>query len=182
MIRSFDGKTPRIDPSAFIAETAYIIGDVEIGPGSSVWPGAVVRGDFASIRIGSGTHIEDNCVVHTGMPLEIGDNVTVGHGVVIHCSKVGSRSLIGNNATLLDGAEIGEGSIVAAGAVVTPRMVVPPGSFVAGVPGEIRGDISETSRGRQRGVQAGGRPGGGGYADLIRRYREQGLDANQPPS
>ncbi len=178
MIRSFDGKTPRIDPTAFIAETAYIIGDVEIGAGSSVWPGAVVRGDFAPIRVGSGTHIEDNTVVHTGMPLEIGDNVTVGHGVVIHCRKIGSRCLIGNNATLLDGAEIGDGSIVAAGAVVTPRTVVPPGSFVAGVPGEVRGRAEETSRGRERRPPTAGAGGEqrGGYADLIRRYKEQGLD------
>ncbi len=179
MIRSFDGKSPRIDPSAFIAETAFIIGDVEIGAGSSVWPGAVVRGDFAPIRIGAGTHIEDNSVVHTGMPLTIGDNVTVGHGVVIHCRSIGDRCLIGNNATLLDEAEIGEGSIVAAGAVVTPRSKVPPRSFVAGVPGEVRGPASETSRGRSRGVEQGERPGAGGYADLIRRYKEQGLDSRR---
>ena len=177
MIRTFDGKSPRIDPSTFIAETAYIIGDVEIGPGSSVWPGAVIRGDFAPIRIGNGTHIEDNTVVHTGMPLDIGDNVTVGHGVVIHCRRIGNRCLIGNNATLLDGAEIGDGCIVAAGAVVTPRTQVPPGSFVAGVPGEVRGPASETSRGRGRNLAEGPRPTGGGYADLIRRYKEQGLDS-----
>ncbi len=176
MIRIFDGKTPRIDPTAFVAETAYVIGDVEIGPGSGIWPGAVVRGDFAPIRIGASTQIEDNSVVHTGMPLSIGDNVTIGHGVVIHCSRVGDRCLIGNNATLLDGAEIGDGSIVAAGAVVTPRTVVPPGSFVAGVPAEVRGRASETSRGRERRVAEGGRAGGGGYSDLIRRYKEQGLE------
>src|SRR5687768_6293827 len=89
-ILTFDGKTPKIHPSAFISQTATIIGDVEIGEGSSVWPGAVIRADFAPIRIGNGTHIEDNCVLHTGSLLEIGDNVTVGHSVVIHCRRVGN--------------------------------------------------------------------------------------------
>jgi carbonic anhydrase/acetyltransferase-like protein (isoleucine patch superfamily) len=179
MIRTFDGKIPRIDPTAFIAETAYIIGDVEIGAGSSVWPGAVIRGDFAPIRIGRGTHIEDNSVVHTGMPLDIGDGVTAGHGVVIHCRRIGDRCLIGNNATILDGAEIGDGSIVAAGAVVTGRSQIPPGSFVAGVPAEVRGSASDIRRGRER-ADPGAEPRrGGGYADLIQRYKEQGLDTGR---
>jgi carbonic anhydrase/acetyltransferase-like protein (isoleucine patch superfamily) len=181
MIRSFEGKTPRIHPTAFIAETAYIVGDVEIGAGSSVWPGAVIRADYAPIRIGSGTHIEDNAVVHASMPLEIGNDVTIGHGVVIHCRRIGDRALIGNNATVLDGAEVGEAAMVAAGAVVTPRTVIPPGAFAAGVPAEVRGDVTQTSRGRNRDVLGGGRPGGIGYDALIRRYRAEGLDANAPP-
>ena len=176
MIQSFEGKAPRIDPSAFVAGMACIIGDVEIGAGSSVWPCAVIRGDFAPIRIGRGTHIEDCAVLHTGTPLEIGDHVTVGHGAVVHCRRIGDRCLIGNNATVLDGAEIGEGSIVAAGAVVTPRSVIPPGSFVAGVPARVRGSASDVGGGRGRSVGSGGRPGAGGYAELIRRYKEQGLD------
>lgn len=177
MIRTFDGKTPRIHPTAYVDPMASIIGDVEIGEGSSVWPSAVIRGDFAPIRIGKGTHLEDACVVHTGAPLEIGDHVTVGHGAVVHCRRVGSRCLIGNNATVLDGAEIGDGCIVAAGAVVTPRSQIPPGSFVAGVPAEVRGPASDVRGRRGAATARGGRPGGGGYADLIRRYKEQGLDA-----
>jgi carbonic anhydrase/acetyltransferase-like protein (isoleucine patch superfamily) len=176
MIRSFEGNTPRIDPSAYIDPMASIIGDVEIGAGSSVWPCAVIRADFAPIRIGRGTHVEDGCVLHTGEPLEIGDHVTIGHGAVVHCRSVGSRCLIGNNATLLDGAEVGDGCIVAAGAVVTPRTKVPPGSFVAGVPAEVRGPAAEVGGGRGRSLGRGGRPAGGGYAEMVRRYKAEGLD------
>ena len=83
MIRKFNGKTPKIHPSAFVSEAAYVVGDVEIGENSGVFPGTVIRGDFANIKIGSNTMIEDNCVVHTGSPMEIGDNVIIGHGVVV---------------------------------------------------------------------------------------------------
>lgn len=180
MIRTLDGKTPRIHPSVFIAETAYVVGDVEIGEGCSVWPGAVVRADYAPIRIGSGTVIEDNAVVHCSQPLEIGDDVTIGHGVVVHCKRIGNRALIGSNATVLDGAEIGEAAMVAAGAVVAPRTIVPPHAFVAGVPAEIKGDVSQSSRGRNRDVLGGGRPGSVGYDILVQRYRASGLDAHAP--
>ncbi|MFP4512144.1 MAG: gamma carbonic anhydrase family protein [Acidimicrobiales bacterium] len=115
MIRSFEEHTPRIAATAWIAETAFVIGDVEIGEGSSVWPSAVVRGDFSSIRIGANCHIEDAAVVHCGEPLVLGDNVTAGHGVVVHCRQVGDNVLLGNNATILDGAQIGSFCIVAAG-------------------------------------------------------------------
>lgn len=170
MIQEFDGKRPVIHPTAFVHETAVIIGDVHIGEGSSVWPNAVIRADFAPIRIGRRTHIEDCTVVHTGTPLEIGDNVTMGHGVVLHGRRVGSNVLIGNNATVLDDAEIGDFCIVAAGAVVTPRTVVPPRSMVMGVPGQIT-PLTEAQVARL------GRRGDpdGGYAAKIRQYREQGI-------
>ena len=106
MIRSLGDKTPKIADSAFISEAAYVIGDVEIGENSGIWPGAVVRGDFGSIRIGRNTMIEDNCVVHGAVPMEIGDNVLIGHAVVVHGKKVGNNTLVGNNATILDDAEI----------------------------------------------------------------------------
>lgn len=170
MIRSFEGKVPRIAESAWVAETAYVIGDVEIGEGSSVWPSAVVRADFSSIRIGSSTHLEDCCVVHTGEPMQIGDNVTAGHGVVIHCRRVGDNVLLGNNATILDGAQIGSYTIVAAGAVVTPRTIVPEGSFVRGLPATIE-PLDEVRRGR---LQARRRPDTG-YAAMVRRYKQAGL-------
>lgn len=170
MIRSFEDKTPRIAESAWIAETAYVIGDVEIGEGSSVWPSAVVRGDFSSIRIGANTHIEDCAVVHTGEPLEIGDNVTVGHGVVVHCARVGSNVLLGNNSTILDGAEIGSFTIVAAGALITPRTKVPEGSFVRGLPATIEPmDEARIARLRAR------RNPDTGYAAMVRRYKAAGL-------
>src|SRR5512135_3563500 len=98
MIRGFDGKAPRIAPSAFISEAAYVVGDVEIGEGSGAWPGAVIRGDFATIKIGRNTMVEDSTVVHSGGMIEIGDNVIIGHDVVVHCRRIGSNCLIGNNA------------------------------------------------------------------------------------
>jgi len=114
MIKSFDGKKPRIAKSAFVSEAAYVIGDVEIGENSSVWPGAVIRGDFASIKIGGNSTVQDNSVLHTDInaPMEIGDNVLIGHGVVLHGLEIGNNTLIGNNATLLDESKIGSFCIV----------------------------------------------------------------------
>ena len=142
MIREFNGKSPKIAPSAFVSETAYIAGDVEIGENANIWPGAVVRGDFAKITIGQNTSIEDNCVIHGWADIIIGDNVIVGHGAVIHCHKIGNNALIGINATILDGAEVGDFSVVAAGSLVTPNMKIPSKSVVMGVPAKIRGQVS----------------------------------------
>ncbi|MQF64748.1 gamma carbonic anhydrase family protein [SAR202 cluster bacterium AC-409-J13_OGT_754m] len=137
MIRSIEGKTPRIHPSVFVSESAYVVGDVEIGEGSSVWPGAVVRGDYGRVVIGQGTNIQDNAVVHSDNYLEIGNNVSVTHGAVIHCSKVGNNVMVGVNAVLLEDAAIGENCIIGAGSVVLPNSIVPPNSVVVGVPGRI---------------------------------------------
>ena len=169
MIRSFDGKTPVIADSAFVSEAAYVIGDVEIGEGSGVFPGAVIRGDFASIRIGKNTMIEDNSVVHSGVPVVIGDDVTIGHGVTVHCISIGNNNLIGNNATLLDNAEIGSFCIIGAGCVVSQGMKIPDNSFVVGVPAVIKRQVSPERRVQRRSG------GGGGYAELVKRYKEQGL-------
>ena len=168
MIRSFNGKAPRIADSAFVSETAYVIGDVEIGENSSVWPGAVIRSDFASIKIGCNNLIEDNSVLHTGTPMEIGDNVVIGHGVVMHGKKIGNNTLIGNNATILGEAEIGSFCIIGAGCLVSQGMKIPDRSFVAGVPGEIKGEASPQQLWWvQEGPQA--------YIELARQYKEQGL-------
>jgi len=180
MIWPFRGKTPKIDPSCFIAINATIIGDVEIGPNSTVWPGAVIRADFGPIRIGSNVNVEDNCVLHGGGPagLTIGDNVTIGHSVVVHCRKVGNNILLGNNCTVLDDAEIGDFSIIAAGAVVTPRTVVQPYSFVTGVPGVIQEQTEEQRLRRRRRGPAEGLEAetaqAGGYASLAQEYRALG--------
>lgn len=145
MIRSLNGKTPIIAKSAFISETAYIVGDVEIGENTSVWPGAVIRGDFGKITIGRNTAIEDNVVVHCGSPtfpngdVDIGNDVIIGHGAVLNCRRVGNNILIGINAAILHDAEIGDNSIIAAGCVVGNGMKVPEQSMVAGVPGKIVG-------------------------------------------
>jgi carbonic anhydrase/acetyltransferase-like protein (isoleucine patch superfamily) len=138
-IRSLGARTPVVADSAFVSEAAYVVGDVTIGEQSSVWPGAVVRGDFGPIVIGAHTHIEDNCVVHSGPDgCSVGDHVLCGHAVVLHCGKVGDHCLIGNNATLLDDAVVGDLCTVAAGALLLPGTNVPDGSFVAGVPATVR--------------------------------------------
>jgi len=172
VIRSFEGKTPKIAESAFVSEAAYVIGDVEIGEGSSIWPGAVIRADFAKIKIGRNNLIEDNCVIHTGVPIEIGDNNTIGHGVVIHGLKIGNNNLIGMNATVLDDVEIGNHCIIGAGCLVSQGMKIPDYSFVVGVPAEIKRQISPERRGQRRGPKA---QGGQTYADLTKKYKEQGL-------
>lgn len=168
VIRSFEGKTPKIAESSFISEAAYIVGDVEIGDYSNVWPGAVVRGDFASIKIGRYVDIEDNCIVHAGSDMEIGDNVIVGHGAVVHSRKVGSNVLIGMNATTLHNSEIGDYCIIAAGAVVTEEMKIPPNSFVAGVPAKVKSQVTEKQRGWTDGHFAF-------YPPLAKRYKDQKL-------
>jgi carbonic anhydrase/acetyltransferase-like protein (isoleucine patch superfamily) len=142
MIKSFRGKAPRIAASAFVSEAAHVIGDVEIGENSSVWPGAVIRGDFGSIRIGRNTQIEDSSVVHADSDMVIGDSVHIGHGAVIHCSRIGNRVLVGMNATILHGAEIGDFCVIAANSLVGERKKIPEGSFVAGMPGKVRGKVS----------------------------------------
>jgi carbonic anhydrase/acetyltransferase-like protein (isoleucine patch superfamily) len=174
MIRSFDGKTPKIAQSAWVSETAYIVGDVEVGENSSVWPGAVIRGDFGKIRIGNNTAVEDNCVVHSGslssqiQDLIIGDEVAIGHGAVVNCRRIGNNVLVGINATILHDAEIGNFCIIGASCLVRQGMQVPDGSFVAGVPGEIKGPVpSNQSIWLQRAPQ--------GNAEKARRYKAQGL-------
>ncbi|MBO4676090.1 MAG: gamma carbonic anhydrase family protein [Oscillospiraceae bacterium] len=136
MIVTFQGKTPQISSEAFVAETAVLIGDVTIGPDSSVWYGAVIRGDCSPITVGRGVSIQDNAVLHTepGHPLAIGDNVTIGHGAIIHCASVGSNTLIGMGAILLDGAVIGDHCIIGAGAVVKEKTVAASGTMMVGVP------------------------------------------------
>jgi len=154
MIRNFNGKSPLIAQSAFISEAAYIIGDVVIGENSSVWPGAVIRGDFGKIVIGAGTAVEDNCVLHSGSPttedceadLIIGDNVQLGHGAVVNCRRIGNNVLIGMNATILHDTEIGNSCIIGAACVVKQNLKIPDNSFVTGVPGNIKGEISEKQK------------------------------------
>jgi len=129
----------------YIMESAEIVGDVKIGENSSVWNKAVIRGDESSIRIGKGTNIQDMCVMHADRhaPIEIGDNVTIGHSAVIHCRKVGSNCIIGMGAMLLDNAEIGEYSIIGAGTVIAENTKIPSRSVVMGVPGKVVREIND---------------------------------------
>ena len=138
MIRSFNGHTPQIHPTAFVSEAAYIVGNVHVGENSSVWPGAVLRGDYGSIRVGRNTNIQDNCVLHADDYLEVGDNVVVTHGAVLHCHSVGNNVMVGVNAVLLENAEVGNSCIIGAGSVVLQDVRVPDNSVVVGVPGKIR--------------------------------------------
>ena len=148
MIRGFNGNTPRIAETAFVSEAAYIIGDVEIGENSSVWPGAVIRGDLGGIKIGDNTAVEDNCVIHSGAPgtdlsdLLIGNNVHIGHGAVINCRRIGDHVLIGMNATILHNAEIGNFCIIGASCMVSQDMKIPDRSFVVGVPAKVKGEVT----------------------------------------
>jgi carbonic anhydrase/acetyltransferase-like protein (isoleucine patch superfamily) len=132
-------RPPSIHPSAFIASTAAVMGDVTLGEESSIWYGAVLRGDMAAIIIGAQTNIQDGSIVHvdTGVPCTIGQRVGVGHRVILHGCTVGDDCLIAMGSVLLNGVRIGAGSVVAAGAVVREGMEVPPGSLVMGVPGRI---------------------------------------------
>jgi gamma-carbonic anhydrase len=141
LIRTYRGRPPQVAASAYIDEAATVIGDVVIGEDSSVWPGVVIRGDVHYVRIGARTNIQDGSVLHVMRdehPLVLGDNVTIGHGVVLHGCTIESRCLIGMGSIILNGAKIGAGSIVAAGTLVTEGTVVPPGSLFMGHPGKLR--------------------------------------------
>jgi carbonic anhydrase/acetyltransferase-like protein (isoleucine patch superfamily) len=134
------GIAPVLGRDAWIADTASVIGDVVLGDESSVWFGAAVRGDYMPIRIGARSNIQDNAVVHITndtAATTIGDDVTVGHGAIVHGATVGNLCLIGMGAIVLDGAVIGDGCFVAAGALVTPGTIVAPRSFVMGRPGKV---------------------------------------------
>ena len=140
MIRSYRGQWPKIASSAYVDPAATVIGDVAIGESSSVWPGAVIRGDINVIRIGARTNIQDGAVLHVmreKFGLELGDSVTVGHAAVLHGCRIESRVLIGMGAIVLNGAHVGAGSIIAAGTLVLEGAVVPPGSLFLGHPGKF---------------------------------------------
>ena len=146
MIRTFQGIKPTIAASAFIEETAVVIGDVVIGEESSVWFHAVVRGDVHSIRIGRRTNIQDLSVLHVTHethPTVLGDDVTVGHHVVLHGCTIKDRVLIGMGALIMDGAVIGEDCVVGAGALVTERTIVPPKSLILGALAKVKRPVTE---------------------------------------
>lgn len=146
MRRDFGGRTPRIDPEALILEPCVIAGDVEIGPETSVWYGAVIRGDVGPVRIGARSNIQDNCVLHesTGRtPLVVEDEVTVGHGAILHGCHLKRRCLVGMGAVVLDEAVVGEEAMVGAGALVPEGMVIPDRHLAVGVPAKVRRPLTE---------------------------------------
>jgi carbonic anhydrase/acetyltransferase-like protein (isoleucine patch superfamily) len=145
-IRPYRGTHPQIDASAYIDPAAIIIGDVHIGEDSSVWPCTVIRGDVNHIRIGTRTNIQDGSILHVmrdEWPLTLGDDITIGHGVMLHGCTIESRCLIGIGAILLNGVRIGAGTIVAAGTLIPERTVIPPGSLVMGSPGKVKRTLTD---------------------------------------
>lgn len=145
MIVEYNEHKPEIHESCFIAENATVIGKVKINKNSSIWFGTVLRGDSDCITIGENTNIQDNCIIHVnnGEPTTIGDNVTVGHGAIIHACTVGDNVLIGMGAIVLDGAEIGDNVIIGAGALVPPNKKIPSNSMVMGMPAKVVRELTE---------------------------------------
>ena len=168
MFITFHGKTPRVHPTAFIAPTAVLIGDVEVGEGSSIWFGAVLRGDNGPIRVGARTSIQDNAVIHVTVRTQIDDDVTIGHAAVMEDCHIKNHALIGSNAVLLNGSVIGEGSLIAAGSVVGERVEIPDHVLAAGVPAKIKKPI-EGEAAKWIKIAADE------YVELSRAYREQGI-------
>jgi carbonic anhydrase/acetyltransferase-like protein (isoleucine patch superfamily) len=159
--------SPQVAQSAWVAPGAYVIGDVHLGEESSVWYGAVLRGDTEPIRIGARTNIQDGCVLHTdpGYPAVVGEGCVVGHNAVVHGCEIEDDCLVGMGATILNGAKIREGSIVAAGAVIPEGREFPPRSLIVGIPAKRIGDVSEE--------QAADIPRGASeYVERAAAYRE----------
>lgn len=145
MLKEYNGKKPKIHDSCFIADSAEIIGDVEIGENTSVWYNTVIRGDENSIKIGKHTNIQDGCVIHISKEHEtvIGDYVTIGHKAIVHACKVGDNVLVGMGAIILDGAEIEDNVLVGAGSIVTPGKKIPSGTLVLGSPAKVIRELTD---------------------------------------
>ena len=173
------GKKPRVATEAFLAPTAVLIGDVRIGPGASVWFGAVLRADDPEhpIIVGSGANVQDGAVVHVGRwgPTRIGPRVTVGHGAVMESCRIGEGALIGMKAVVLPGARVGGECVVAAGAVVLEEAEIPDRSLVAGVPGRVVRSFGVA-------LPAWLTRSSAHYSDLSRLYLEEGLGGPGPPA
>jgi carbonic anhydrase/acetyltransferase-like protein (isoleucine patch superfamily) len=167
LVLPYGDDTPELDPEAWVAPGAVVVGAVTLAAGSSVWYGAVLRADVATITVGAGSNVQDNAVLHAdpGHPLTIGADVTIGHGAVVHGCTVGDGALIGMGSTVLNGAVVGAGSIVAAGALVPQGAEVPPGSLAAGVPAKVRREVTEQER-------QGALLGSAVYRDLAAKHRQ----------
>lgn len=146
------GRSPDVARAAFVAPSATVLGDVTLGPRSSVWYGCVLRGDINSIVVGEGTNVQDGTIVHLAddYGVRIGNYTTVGHAAIVHACDIGDECLVGMGATILDGARIGDRCIVGANALVTQRFVAPPGSMILGAPAKVVRALSEDE---QRGIR-----------------------------
>jgi len=168
VILAHRGKTPVLAPDAFVAPTATLIGNVEVGAEASVWFGAVLRGDKGHIVVGKGSNVQDNVMIHTpeGGETLIEENVTIGHGAVLEGCVIKQGALVGMNAVVMRDAVVGEGCLVGAGAVVSEGMQVPPGTLVAGVPAKVKKELSGSSLNWIDGAAAH-------YRSLAREYMEE---------
>lgn len=148
MIIEYQGNYPEIDSSCFIADDATIIGNVELKKNVSIWYGTVIRGDENYISIGENTNIQDNCTIHINddKPTIIGDNVTVGHGAIVHACTIGNCVLVGMGSIILDNAEIGDNVIIGAGSIIPPGKKIPSNTMVIGSPGKIIRELTEEDR------------------------------------
>jgi carbonic anhydrase/acetyltransferase-like protein (isoleucine patch superfamily) len=147
MLYSFEGEKPQIDPNAFVAESADLIGRIIAKQGANIWYGAVLRGDIEPITIGINANVQDLSVLHTdaGFPLTIGDHCTIGHRAILHGCILEEGVLVGMGATIMNGCHIGRGSIIGAGAVLTENQQIPPFSMVLGMPGKIKKELDPSS-------------------------------------
>lgn len=147
-ILEYEGKAPRAAGQCYLAENATLIGDVTLGEGVSIWPGAVLRADYGPITIGAGSNLQDGVIVHgdTGTPTVVGENCLIGHGAILHSCRLEPGVLVGMGATVMTGAVIGAGSVIGAGALVTEGKIIPPGSLVMGVPGRIVRPVTDAQR------------------------------------
>ena len=148
MLIALGDLSPQVADDAYVAPTAVLVGDVEVGAGASVWFGAVLRGDNSEIRVGAGSCVQDNCVVHcaTDLPTVVGANVTLGHMAMLEGCVIEDGALIGMGAIVLQGATVGAGAMVAAGSVVTERQAVPPAVLAAGSPARVKKPLDGSSR------------------------------------
>lgn len=148
MIYALDGLAPEIDPDAWVAPGAHVMGRVRLAAGTGIWFGATLRGDNEWIEVGEATNIQENCVLHTdmGYPLVIGANCTIGHKAMLHGCTIGAGTLIGMGATILNGARIGRGCLIGACALVTEEKEIPDGSLVMGSPGRVLRQLDDAAR------------------------------------
>lgn len=160
MLRSFDGIEPEVADSAYVADSAVVIGNVVIEEEASVWPNATLRGDHQTIVLKEGSNVQDNAVLHEGAVLE--KHATVGHGAIVHAATVGERGLVGMNAVVLDDTYVGEEALVAAGSVVTEGTDIPPNTLVTGSPAEVKTEVEDSPW-----AEAGER-----YVELSRKHME----------
>jgi carbonic anhydrase/acetyltransferase-like protein (isoleucine patch superfamily) len=163
---SFEGRSPRVDPTAFIAPTATLIGDVTVEAGASVWFNTVLRADYGPVIVRAGANVQDGSVLHSppGIPVDIGPGATVAHMCIIHGAHIGDEALIANHATVLDGAVIGARSLIAAGSLVTGGTKIPAGVLVVGAPATVKGPIAGTAA--EMWVKVNPKA----YQDLAQRY------------